>query len=110
MIILDMSDKRPLYEQVFSRFKEFIEKDIYISGKVKLVSAKNNDGKYEFAYKYNAGGFDFTIPEEILLKYKLQNTVTIIIEGNQVSSAKLVVRKFTDIRPKTVDEEISVIQ
>lgn len=28
MIILDMSDKRPLYEQILSRFKEMIEKGI----------------------------------------------------------------------------------
>ena len=28
MIILDMSDKRPLYEQVFERFKDLIEKGV----------------------------------------------------------------------------------
>ena len=89
---------------------EFISKDIYVSDKVKLVSAKNLDGKYEFVYKYKAGGFDFEIPEETLLKYKLSNAVTLIVVGDEVSSAKLVVRKFTDTKPKTVDEEISKIQ
>lgn len=28
MIVLDMSDKRPLYEQVFDRFKDLIEKNV----------------------------------------------------------------------------------
>lgn len=28
MIILDMSDKRPLYEQIVDRFKDLIEKDV----------------------------------------------------------------------------------
>ena len=28
MIILDMSDKRPLYEQVYERFKDLIEKGV----------------------------------------------------------------------------------
>lgn len=89
---------------------KFINNDIYIADKVKLVSAKNNNGKYEFVYKYNAGGFDFEIPEETLAKYKLSNAVTIIVDGDEVSSIKLVVRKFTDTKPKAVDEEISKIQ
>lgn len=89
---------------------KFISKDMYMAGNVKLVSAKYNEGKYKFTYKYKTGGFNFEIPEELLAKYKLTNAITITIEGDEVSSVKLVVRKITDTRPKTLDEEISKIQ